>query len=278
VDPFLLRLGLSFLLGGTSVAAFTTIAERYGSRIGGLLLSFPVKVLITLFLIALNEGVAFAARAAVSVPAGLGVNLVFLVATALLVRRVRSPRAAVAGALAIWLVAGIIVVAHPPLTLAASLAYWLVPLAVGLFLLSRIPGVRAVRKTARAVDRFGWTGLATRALGAGTVVALSVVLAHEGGPVLGGLASVFPSGWITTMVILTRRHGPEFTASTVRVMLVGSAAPVIFGVLVALTYERVGMLWGTLAGVGAAVATSAAVAAMLHLRGDGASAAVGPPE
>lgn len=269
MDAYLERLGLSFVLGGTTVALFTTIAERRGSRLGGLLLSFPVKVLVTLVLISLNEGLPFAARAAVSVPAGLGVNLVFLVATALLVQRVRSPRVAVGGALAIWLAAGIVVVLRPPATIPQSVAYWLAPLLVGLFLLSRIPGVRAQRRSARAADKFGWRGLLTRALGAGTVVAFSVVLAHEGGAVLGGLASVFPSGWITTMVILTKRHGPAFTASTVRVMVAGSAAPVVFGIVVALSYERIGALWGTLAGVGAALVTSLTVATMLHLRGEG---------
>lgn len=254
MEPFLLRVALSFALGGLAVALFTTAAERLGSRLGGLLLSFPVKVTIAMILIGLNEGAAFAAQAAVAIPAGLGVNVVFLGATALLVRRV-APWPAIAGALAVWLVAGVVAVLLPPATLAASILMWLAPAGVSLALLARVPGLRGDRK-ARTSGRFGVAGLVTRAAGAGAIVATSVVLARYAGPVVGGLASVFPSGWITTMVILTRKHGADFTGATTRVMIAGSVAPVAFGAMVAWGYPRLGIALGTLAAMGAAACVS----------------------
>lgn len=262
VDPFVLRVALSVVLGGLAVAAFTTAAERVGSRVGGLLLSFPVKVTLALFLIGLNEGADFAARAAVEVPAGIGVNVVFLVATALLVRRL-APWPAMLCALALWAVAGIAVVLRPAHTLSEAMLYWLVPATLGLALLHGVGGLRGDRR-AKSGDTFGWTGLATRAAGAGAIVGLSLVLARVGGPVLGGLASVFPSGWITTMVILTRSHGAEFTGATVRVMVAGSLAPVVFGVVVALTFPVWGIVAGSLAAI--AAATVASLGVMLALR------------
>lgn len=264
LDAFVLRVALSVVLGGLAVALFTTAAERLGSRVGGLLLSFPVKVTIAMVLIGLNEGADFAARAAVEIPAGLGVNVVFLAATALLVRRAK-PWTAVVGALCIWLVAGLAAVLWPPHSLALSLAYWLVPAALAIALLSGLPGVRGDRR-GKAQDRFGWRGLLTRAAGAGTIVGLSVVLARVAGPVLGGLASVFPSGWITTMVILTTSHGPEFTGATVRVMVAGSVAPVLFGVVVALAYPMWGVWLGTAAAIGVAMVASLLVMAALRWR------------
>ena len=265
MDPFALRLVLSFALGGATVALFTTIAERSGSRLGGLLLSFPVKVTISLVFIAMTEGVAFASDAAIAVPAGMGVNVVFLGATALLVRRV-EPWPAIVGALAAWALAGIAVVLWLPHGIVWSLAAWLAPTLLALALLSRVPGIRGDRK-AKSVPR-EWNGsdLASRALGAGAVVALSIVVAHYAGPILGGLASVFPSGWITTMVILTRRHGPQFTASTVRVMVAGSVAPVVFGISVALLDTQWGILGGTLGAMGCAALTSLTVGAGLRAR------------
>lgn len=265
----MLRVALSAVLGGLAVALFTTAAERMGSRVGGLLLSFPVKVTIALLLIGLNEGAAFAAQAAVQVPAGLGVNIVFLAATALLVRRL-APTPALAGALGIWLVAGLLVVMRPAGSLVEAALWWLVPAAGALMLLATIPGVRGDRRP-KAVDRFGWGGLLTRALGAGLIVGASVVLARVAGPVVGGLASVFPSGWITTMLVLTRNHGPEFTAATVRVMVAGSVAPVVFGLGVSLAFPVYGVLLGTLAAILAAAAASGAV--MLGLRWRDRSAA-----
>lgn len=278
MDAFAARLLVSFVLGGVSVAAFTTIAERRGSRLGGLLLSFPVKVVISLALIGLNEGVPFAAEAAVAVPSGIAVNIVFLVATAFFVRRLR-PWPALSCALAVWLLAGALAMLRPAWSPLSSVAYWLVAAALGLLLLGRIPGVRGERRSKRDPGPFGLGGLVGRAAGAGTVVAASVVLAHYGGPFLGGLASVFPSGWITTMVILTRRHGPEFTAATVRVMVMGSAAPALFGVTVALLTLPFGLLVGILAGLAAAGAASSAVGwALVRWDGKATRAATHSPE
>ena len=261
MDAFALRLVLSFLLGGATVALFTTIAERAGSRLGGLLLSFPVKVTISLVFIALTEGVAFASDAAISVPAGMGVNVVFLGATALLVQRMR-PWPAMIGALAAWAVAGLAVVLWLPHSMAWSLAAWLAPTLAVLFLLRKARGDRK----ATTVRPFSWLDLASRAAGAGTVVALSIVIAHYAGPILGGLATVFPSGWITTMVILTRHHGPAFTAATVRVMTAGSVAPVVFGLSVALLDPEWGVLGGTVGAMGFAGVGSLTVGLGLRAR------------
>lgn len=256
MDAFQLRVLLSFVLGGLAVALFTTAAERLGSRVGGLLLSFPVKVTIAMILIGLNEGTRVASDAALAIPLGLGLNLIFLIATAALVRRY-EPWPAMLGALGIWIAISIPIILAFPGGIAWSIAAWLATYAIGLWLLQSAPRANPRKRNA---DRFGIFGLLTRAAGAGTIVALAVILARYGGPLLGGLASVFPSGWITTMVILTRHHGPDFTRSTVRVMIAGSAAPMLFGIIVWLTYPAIGVWLGTLTAIGAALGVSLAIA------------------
>jgi uncharacterized membrane protein (GlpM family) len=262
VDAFLLRVALSFVLGGITVALFTSAAERMGSRVGGLLLSFPVKVTIAMVLIGLNEGVALASDAAKAIPLGLGINVVFLLATALFVHRLPA-WPALLSALAVWLVAGVVAILLVPHEVAWSVGVFAATALVSLVVLRNAP---AAQPKKRERDTFGFLGLLTRAAGAGTVVALAVVLARVGGPLLGGLASVFPSGWITSMVILTRHHGPAFTAATVRVMVAGSAAPVVFGLVVWLTYPTLGVAVGTLAAIGSALVVSLAVAGILRMR------------
>lgn len=260
MDAFWLRVALSFVLGGLTVALFTTAAERLGSRVGGLLLSFPVKVTIAMVLIGLNEGADVAAAAAAATPLGLGINIVFLGATALLVRRL-EPWPALLAALGVWLAFGLAMILLLGENARVGVAVWAVTAALALALIPRAPGVQPKRREA---ETFGLWGLLTRAAGAGTVVAASVVLARIGGPVLGGLAAVFPSGWITTMVILTRHHGPAFTGATVRVMVAGSAAPVAFGLVVALAYPALGVWLGTLVAIACALAVSLSVGAWLR--------------
>ena len=261
MDAYAWRLALSFLVGGGTVAAFTTLAERGSARVGGLLLSFPVKVTVSLVLIALNEGVLFAARSATAVPAGIGVNVVFLVATALLVRRA-APWPALVGALAIWAAAGLAVILWLPEGLSWSLLAWAAFALAGLALLARVPS-RRVARSPRPPAPLVWWKLVGRALGAGAVVAGSIVVAHEGGPILGGLASVFPSGFLTTMVILTRRHGADYTASTVRVMVAGTTAPALFGAAIAFAYPAWGLVWGTLASLALAASVSLGIGWLL---------------
>lgn len=262
MDAFWLRVTLSFVLGGLTVALFTTAAERLGSRVGGLLLSFPVKVTIAMVLIGLNEGADVAAAAATAIPLGIGINVVFLGAVALLVHRV-APWPAVIGALAVWLAVGVLGVLFAPAQLPWTALAWIVPAGLALAL---IPSAAGARPTKRSGDTFGVLGLLSRTAGAGAVVALAVVLARYGGPLLGGLASVFPSGWITSMVILTRHHGPRFTAATVRVMVAGSIAPVAFGYAIWLSYPALGVWLGTLLSIGIALAASLAVATWLRVR------------
>ena len=262
---FALRVAIAFVIGGLAVAAFTEVAERRGSRLGGLLLSFPVKVVVSLLLIALNEGDAFAAEAAAATPAGIGVNLVLLIATALLARRLPA-WPALMGGVAIWLAAATALVLFEPGSPFVGFALWGAFVTVGLVLLDRVPGVHGDRRSKRDPGKFGIPGLLTRAAAAGTVVAGAVVLARVSGPLVGGLASVFPSGWLTTRYLLVRRHGPEFTAATTRVMVAGSVAPALFGVVAALAIAPLGIWLGLVAGLAAAATASGAAAALLAWR------------
>lgn len=256
---FALRVVIAFVVGGLAVAGFTAMAERYGSRLGGLLLSFPIKVVVSLLMIGLSEGLAFAAATAAAVPAGIGINVAFLAGSALLA--LRWPiAAALGGGIALWLVSGVVVLALPlGGNLGATVAVWGAAAFVALLLLDRVPGARGDRRVARKAGGFGLAGLLGRAAGAGSVVALSVVLARALGPFAGGLMSVFPSGFLTSLLILLRRHGPEFTAATARVMVAGSAAPATFGVVAALSMPRLGLVLGLVAALAAAAAASSVV-------------------
>lgn len=250
---FLLRLVVAFVVGGLAVALFTAAAERHGSRLGGLLLSFPVKVVASLLLIGWSEGATFAASTAAAVPAGIAINVVFLGSAALLALRWPARRALAAG-LSLWFVAGVLVlVARPPGGVATLLLLWAAAALAALWLLDRVPGARGDRRSSRGSDGFGARGLAARALGAGSVVAASVLLARIVGPFAGGLMSVFPSGFLTSLYILLSRHGPQFTAATARVMVAGSAAPALFGASASLLVARVGLLSGL--GLALALAT-----------------------
>ncbi|MBN1224817.1 MAG: DUF3147 family protein, partial [Candidatus Aminicenantes bacterium] len=48
---FLIKLVLSFFVGGAWVAAATLIADKYGTKIGGIIIGLPSTLLVSLFFI-----------------------------------------------------------------------------------------------------------------------------------------------------------------------------------------------------------------------------------
>lgn len=265
---FLERLALSFVIGGAAVALFTTAAERYGSRFGGLLLSFPVKVTLSLILIALQEGAGPASVSAAVVPMGLAANVAFLVVTVLALRRIpRGP--ALALGMAGWLAFALLTVLAFPSTPLWALGVFALVAGAGFLGLTAIPALRGTHHRKGQHVFNGWR-VVRRGLAAGLMVALTLVIARYGdliapglGPVLAGVMAVFPSGFFTTMVVLSREQGPDFTGATARTMIAGSAAPVSFGLVVALTLAPWGVLASILAGLATAGAVSASVGAAL---------------
>jgi len=76
------------------------IAERYGTKTGGIFGTLPSTIVIAFIFIAINQNVDFAAQSAAVVPAELGINVVFLLLFALLVHR--STYIAFAVSLTVW--------------------------------------------------------------------------------------------------------------------------------------------------------------------------------
>ncbi|HWG90087.1 MAG TPA: DUF3147 family protein [Candidatus Thermoplasmatota archaeon] len=260
--PFLERLAVSFVVGGASVALFTTAAERFGSRYGGLLLSFPVKLAVSLALLALQEGVVEAAVSASVVPLGIASNVVFLAVTVVALRRIPRVQAIALG-MSAWLSTAVLCLLVVPEAAAPAFLVYSGITAAALAGLTAIPALRGIhhRKGARVFS--GWR-LVRRGLAAGALVASTLIVARLAGPVVAGLFAVFPSAWLTTMIVLSRDQGPDFTGATARTMIAGSASPVAYGLAMAMLLSPLGVLAATLASLVVAVGVSGAAAAALH--------------
>ena len=65
---FLLNVFLSFVLAGTWISFATILAEKFGSKIGGLIANLPSNILISYLFIALTSSPEFVAEISVSLP------------------------------------------------------------------------------------------------------------------------------------------------------------------------------------------------------------------
>ena len=80
-----------------------------------------------------------------------------------------------------------------------------------------------------------------RGVGAGSLVLLSVVLSQIGGPVLGGIAAAFPAVFTSTLVILNRSRGTEFSRAVTKPLVLSGILTIIpFCVAVRYLYPSFG--------------------------------------
>src|SRR5262245_35915589 len=78
-DVFLFKLLLSFVVGGCYIAAMLWVSERFGSKIGGILIGLPLNSLISLIFIAWTQGAQAATAAVPVIPATIAANSILLV-------------------------------------------------------------------------------------------------------------------------------------------------------------------------------------------------------
>ena len=77
-DLFLLKLTLSFIIGGLWTITATALADKFGTKIGGFIAGLPSTILLGLFFIAWTQNEKSAVEATTIVPLVGGINYLFL--------------------------------------------------------------------------------------------------------------------------------------------------------------------------------------------------------
>jgi len=210
MDCFVFKTLLSFIVGGLWVAATTHMAERFGTRAGGLIGGLPSTMVVSLFFIAWLESPEHARAATGIIPYALSSNLVFLAGYAALA--VRNMALGLGGALVLWALLQVGFLRLDPTNFVWGLALNLAVLVLGYTFVTRVLGVRGLPALTTGRDS---RKLAVRAvLGGGTVV-FAVLMSRLAGPLLGGIFSVFPAAALSTLWFSYQAGGPEFSKSLV---------------------------------------------------------------
>jgi hypothetical protein len=241
-DPIWLKIALSFLVGGVVVAGCTFAAERLGTDIGGIIGGFPSTIAVTLLFMALVVSPTAAAEATTMVPLIVGFNGAFLVGFALLVRR--GLGLSLVGALSLWFVLSLTALQLRLTNFIVFLSTFVVMLFLGHYILYnrlKIP-VYGSKRVVLARRQ-----LLTRALVSGGVIAAAVYLSKVAGPVSGGVLSVFPAVFISTLIIVYRSNGADFARALTRPLLTSGMVNVVaYAIAVRYFYPVWGITLGTL--------------------------------
>lgn len=252
MDIFLLQLLASFIVGGSFIAFTIWLSEKFGSKIGGAIIGLPSTVLISFIFIAGTSGLDAAVAAAPITPIGTGATVLFVASFIYLFKMGRNPSLLLS--LLAWATVAL------PLTLIGLDNIFLsLLIAAALFALSMSYLRRFPHGKLEGIMLSKGEFL-FRCAFAGTVVASAVFLAHELGPLWGGIFGSFPAAYSTTLFLLSKKHGIGFTSAVARSLPYGSIANVVFEVGFYFLALPLG-LWG---GIAASYALSLAAALLLY--------------
>lgn len=256
LPPLLSTLALPAAFAGL-VAMFATVAvERLGGRRGGLLATVPSTIVAyALGSFAASADTATFAASMAAVPAGMLVDAAFLWTWRVLPRRLPPwsfgvRLAATAGAaLAVWALAAAAL-------LTGMGALWrrgVPPMASGTVCLVMLAAIGVASCWRPPPSPRGGRPVSVRALVvrgalAATAVGVSLLVTRAGAPLVGGLASVFPAIFLTTMVSLWWAQGEAVSLGAVGPIVLGSTSVGAFALIAAWTLPA----WGPWVGVPAA--------------------------
>lgn len=228
-----------FILSALVVIIVTIIAEKYGTKTGGVIGTLPSTIIIAFLFIAVDKGVLFASESVVVVPAEMGINVIFLLLFTLLSQR--KLLLALAGSLLGWTVFTLIIYYSTLTSIIASLAVFVSCFLIALLILDKKKKI-ASQDTIKV--QYTPLKLLGRSLIAGIVIAIAVSVSNVG-TILSGIFSVFPAIFLSTMLIFVREHGSEFTGAMAKGMVYGSPSVVSYAVGIHYLYPLVGILIGS---------------------------------
>jgi hypothetical protein len=223
---------LKLLLAPGLIGAATLAARRWGPGVGGWLVGLPLTSAPVSIFLALEQGPAFAARAASGTLAGLGGVGVFCLAYGLAATRASWPVSTAVGLGAFAATLLVLGAAALPLAAACGVTCGLLGgITVGL--------PRTVGRL--RVSPRPWWDLPLRMTVAPAIILGVTTAAHWLGPALSGLLSPIPVFALVLGAFTHRAEGPEAAVDLLRGVVIGSFSFAAFFLVVGLGLERLGL-------------------------------------
>ena len=231
---------IPFVLSALVVIIITVIAEKYGTKTGGILGTLPSTIIVAFIFIALNKGVIFASNSVAVVPAEIGINLLFLFIFVLFIKR--SIYIAFACSFTVWTILSFILWYFNLQNIYLSV---LICLALMVFSFVTLEKVKKIKSSGKKVVHYTVKKITLRGILTGTIITITVLLSNVG-EVISGIISVFPAIITSTMVISYYEHGADFAASMAKSMILGSMSVMSYAVSIHFLYPLYGILIGSI--------------------------------
>lgn len=239
---FWFKLGASFLVGTAWVTLSTIAAERYGSKVGGMIGGLPSTVVVSLLFIGSTQSAQAAARTTTVMPLVQGINGMFILVYLLAVKR--GLATALPAALLVWFLAAtmLVVLGEPPFWLSVSV--WAL---LGLGCLFIVERVLLIASHGNVNINYTPAQVVVRSLFGGGVISTAVLISRLAGTLFGGIFAIFPAMFASTLVITYRAGGAAFSRAVAKsLMISGMFNVTLYVIAVRYLYPQVGLAAGTI--------------------------------
>ncbi len=233
---------MTFFVGSIWLTGVTILAEKLGSKIGGVIAGMPSTIVITLFFIGWTQTPVVAAQATVVVPLIMGIDGLFIVTYVSLVRQ--SFPLALLSSLFVWLCFSFVLVLIHFNNFGLSLIGFL-----GLLLVSYgiMEYALHVKSLAGRNTSFSFFNVLMRGLVSGVIITLAVAFAKLGGPLIGGVFASFPAVFLSTIILTYFAQGRAFSVSVMKTLLLsGTINATVYASAVRFLYPLFGLIGGTI--------------------------------
>lgn len=250
---FLLQLLSSFSIGGFLVGIQASIAEKADKKLAGIVLTFPSTALVSFFFMWQVLGEAKFQEALIPVPITMGASLLFIFtyikafqATDKFITRTRYQiPLSLFIALCFWILMSFVILHSGISNIWLSLAIASIFMFMTRLLLKReelctkpLPEIKI--KLMVKIYRMIFSGF---------VIATTVFLAKTLGPTWGGIFSMFPAAYISSLLMYSLQYNHQFMYRTFYNAPKGLIALLIFTFATLITFPIFGNLLGTLISV-----------------------------
>ena len=240
-SSFWLKLALGFFIGSLWVTLTTLSAERFGSKVGGLIGGLPSTVVIALLFIGYTQSPEVAAQATTVMPLAQGLNGLFILTFIQLSRG--GLKMAIPGSLLVWFILAGILYLVDLQSFLVSIIGWLILLTFCTIVLEK-----GMKITSRGKQEYTYppSQLIWRAVFGGVVISFAVLMGKLGGPLLGGIFGSFPAMFLSTLVITHHIGGTAYSRPVGKSLLVSGLINVpLYEIMVRTLYPSVGLVIGT---------------------------------
>lgn len=238
---FLVQVLLSFFVAGTWIAFSSLVAEKLGTRAGGLIANLPANLLISLLFVTFVRDVSYVTEAVLAVPAGLINTTIFLLVFVMCLRWGLLVASVVS--LAAWFANALLLNHIGQVNLLLGILAYVAFVLLVVIALEKIMTGTQVKALRRQYSKLQVAG---RALFSGSVVAAVVVVSKFSPPYFTGIFATFPAMLFTTMFILSRSQGTDFARSVGKVLVLTTTNLLIYALAVYVTYPQFGVVFGTI--------------------------------